>query len=333
MSDESPESDAGPGAGEPAAAQPTVSSAKEPHHMWRIVTIWLILSVVGDILFYTLVGPHVPPGTMTNTASDNQFDFNVLFVIALPVLFGVWVYLAYALIMWRASRPGAPEPVGGPAARGHLGVQLGWIITTTVIVLGLATFGTVRLISGDGAGGGQGPNPIWTPTSASILPVQVIAQQWKFTYRYPTFGGFETQDLVLPVDTTIEFNVTSLDVIHSFWAYQLSIKADANPQLNNVAYTTTRQTGSVTVRCSELCGLWHGAMFNYGKVVSKDAFEYWAKSTEVANAASTKLLPPYALTYVPDANNADGGYYPDNVDPYSNAEVYGADPAKTTPES
>ena len=37
----------------------------------------------------------------------------------------------------------------------------------------------------------------------TILPVQVIGQQWKFTYRYPTFGGFETDQLVLPDDTTI----------------------------------------------------------------------------------------------------------------------------------
>ena len=72
-------------------------------------------------------------------------------------------------------------------------MQVGWIVTTTVIVLGLFVFGTVELITNDGSGGGEGPNPIWTPTSATVLPVQVIAQQWKFTYRYPTFGGFESQ--------------------------------------------------------------------------------------------------------------------------------------------
>ena len=307
------------------------SRGRQPRHIWRIVTIWLLLSVVLDVLFYTLVGPHVPPGTMTNSAQSNQFDFNILFIIALPVLVGVWTYLAYSLITWRASRRGAPDPVGGAEARTNLGVQVGWIITTTVLVLGLFTFGTVRLITGNGSGGGQGANPIWSPTSAHILPVQVIGQQWKFTYRYPTFGGFETSQLVLPVDTTIEFHVTSLDVIHSFWAYQLSVKADANPQQDNVAFTQTRETGSVTVRCSELCGIWHGAMFNYGKVVSKDAFESWATNTEKLTADNTHLLPPYALTYVPDANGADGGYYPDNVDPYSNAEVYGATPGKPTP--
>ncbi len=78
---------------------------------------------------------------------------------------------------------------------------------------------------------------------------------------------------MLPANTTVEFHVTSLDVIHSFWAYQLGVKADANPGVDNVAFTTTKnQLGSFTVRCNELCGLWHGAMYNYGHIVSPAAF-------------------------------------------------------------
>ena len=76
---------------------------------------------------------------------------------------------------------------------------------------------------------------------------------------------------MLPDNTTIAFHVTSLDVIHGFWAYQLGVKADANPQLDNIAYTSTRPARPFTVRCDELCGLWHGAMFNYGNVVSKSS--------------------------------------------------------------
>ncbi len=75
----------------------------------------------------------------------------------------------------------------------------------------------------------------------------------------------------MPNDTTIQFNVTSLDVIHSFWAYQLGVKADANPDYNNVAYATTQQLGSFIVRCAELCGIWHGAMFNNGEVVTSSS--------------------------------------------------------------
>ncbi|HMD44977.1 MAG TPA: cytochrome c oxidase subunit II, partial [Acidimicrobiales bacterium] len=247
--------------GEPApdapgsAGTPGTPPDDRTHHWWRLITIWVVLSVILDLLYYFLVGPHVPPGTMTSTAGGAQFDFNVLLVIALPVLLGVWIYMLYAIIVWRASRGGS-DPVGGEKARGNLAIQTGWIITTTVIVLFLAGFGTYELVQPEGAGSGQGPIPIWTPTSHTVLPIQVIGQQWKFTYRYPTFGGFETNQLVVPDHTTIAFHVTSLDVVHSFWAYQLGVKADANPGQDNVAFTTTKQLGQFTVRCAELCGIW-----------------------------------------------------------------------------
>ena len=139
-----------------------MSAGGEDHHFRRMIPIWVVLSVALDLVFYFVVGPHVPPGDMTSTASGAQFDFNVLFLIAFPVVLAVWVYWAYALIVWRGSRPG-PEPEGGPKARGHLGIQIAWITTTTVIVLGVFTFGTVELIVPAGAGGGEGPSPIWTP--------------------------------------------------------------------------------------------------------------------------------------------------------------------------
>jgi cytochrome c oxidase subunit 2 len=103
------------------------------------------------------------------------------------------------------------------------------------------------------------------------------------------------------------------------------VKADANPGVNNVAYTTPKHAGSFVVRCSELCGLWHGAMFDYGKVVSPAAFQTWAQQTETQLASVTKMLPPYAATYDPtDIANlgkvlvqlgiggAGGGYYNPN---------------------
>jgi cytochrome c oxidase subunit 2 len=320
------------GAAEPAAGGSQAMASRtgaqrakgeDAHHWRRLIIIWVVASVALDLLFYLLVGPHVPPGRMSSTAGGAVFDFNVLFVIALPVMLAVWIYMAYAIIEWRASR-GGPEPVGGAAARTNLPIQTTWIAVTTVLVLFLAGFGTYQLVQPEGSGGGQGPSPIWTPTSNTVLPIQVIGQQWKWTYRYPTFGGFETTQLVIPNNTSIAFHVTSLDVIHSFWAYQLGVKADANPGQDNVAFTTAYQTGTFIVRCSELCGIWHGAMYNTGTVVTPAQFEVWAKSTEQLLAANTKLLPPFAWSYTPDANGADGGYYPDNVDPYSPVETYGA---------
>jgi cytochrome c oxidase subunit II len=134
-----------------------------------------------------------------------------------------------------------------------------------------------------------------------MLQVQVIGQQWAFTYRYPQFGGMESTLLDLPVDTPIEFHVTSLDVIHSFWPYLLGVKADANPQVDNVAYTTVKTLGGFIVRCDELCGLWHGAMTTNGNVLAQGAFQTWAAGVQAREQSDGVLaaLPPYALTYDP----------------------------------
>ena len=294
----------------------------EPRHGLRLLIIWIVASAICCPLVYIVAGPHMPPGDMSSSASDQQFDFNVLATIATPVVLGVLIYIGYALTFWRA-RP--DDDTDGPPIHGNTKVQLTWIAVTSVVVLFLATFGTIELWLPAGAGAGEGPQPIWKPNSSNILQVQVIGQQWAWTYRYPQFGGFETTQLELPVGQPVQFNVTSLDVIHSFWAYQLGVKADANPLVNNVAYTTPKQMGSFTVRCDELCGLWHGAMYNYGKVVSVSAFQTWAHQTEIQLASLTKILPPYSLTYDPTVvptlgkvlvqlglTGAGGGYYNPN---------------------
>jgi cytochrome c oxidase subunit II len=299
------------------------SGSAGPNHGLRIFLIWLPIAVAADLLLYFVYGPHMPPGQMSDTAASQQFDIKVMSVLAAPIMIFVLVGIGYALIVWR-HREGDDED--GPPIFGNARIQATWITVTAVIVLFLAGFGTYELAwpGFAGAGAGEGPSPIWKP-GGTPLQVQVIAQQWRFTYRYPQFGGFETTKLMLPVGEPIQFNVTSLDVIHSFWAYQLGVKADANPGVNNVAYTTAKQAGNVTVRCDELCGLWHGAMFNFGKVVSVAAFRSWADKTEVQLAAVTKILPPYSTTYdptvVPQMSKAmvkaglvggNGYYYPPN---------------------
>ena len=298
--------------------------------LWLLVT-WIVLSVIGCLLVGLVWGPHLPPGAMSDQASHQQFDITVLAVIATPVVIGVLLYFGWAIAFWR-QKPG--DETDAAPIHGNVKIQATWITVTSAIVLGLAVFGTIELIVPAGAGAGQGPQPIfnrgmppaasltsWTPGSNNLLQIQVIGQQWAWTYRYPQFGGFETTDLVLPVNEPVRFNVTSLDVIHSFWAYQLGVKADANPGVNNVAYTTVKQTGQFVVRCDELCGIWHGAMYNYGQAVSASAFVTWAHATAIRLAAVTKLLPPYALTYDPTSLNlgkvnqqlgltgAGGGYY------------------------
>ena len=306
-----------------SAAAGTSSDAR---HGLRIFLIWLPLAIIADLLIWFVWYPHLPPGRMSDQAQGQQFDIAVMAMLAAPVLLFVWTYFAYAIIVWR-RRPGDDED--GPPLHSNTRVQATWITATAVIVLGLFVFGTVQLIVPAGAGAGEGPSPTWTPNTNNILQVQVIGQQWAFTYRFPQFGGMETTQLLLPKGEQVRFNVTSLDVIHSFWAYQLGVKADANPGVNNVAFAKPQQLGSFTVRCNELCGIWHGAMYNYGHVVDPAAFQVWAKGLQLREARDGLLrdLPPYALTYDPTVipqlgrdivkvagiTGANGYYYPSQL--------------------
>lgn len=286
-------------------------------HGRRVGLIWLVLTLIATPVVYFVWGPHMPPGTFSDNASGQQWDNRVLGTFATPVVLLVWVMIGYSVAVFRA-RGNVIED--GPPLHGNLFVQTAWIAGTAAIVLFLAAFGTFELIVPAGAGGGEGPNPIWTPAGGKPLEVQVIGQEWRWSYRYPAYGGMESTELVLPADTEIQFDVTSLDVIHSFWAYKLGVKADANPGVNNVAFAHTKGVGGFEVRCAELCGLWHGAMFNSGNVMTPGDFAGWAAKYASTHAATTAKLPPFALTYTPDDFGADGGDYP----------LTGGDPISTT---
>jgi cytochrome c oxidase subunit 2 len=272
------------------------AAAHEANHAVRFTAIWLISSLIATPLVVLLLGPILPPGHGSAQASGQVTDNTVLLAMATPVLLMVVIYLIYATIAFRQPAGGVLE---GPAVRGDSKIQTTWIIVTSVLVLSLAVYGTVRLEQGNGAGSGGGPNPVAAP-SGPKLPVQVIAQQWAFTYRYPTYGGVETPHLVLPVNEMVELHVTSLDVIHSFWAYQLGVKADANPGVDNIAFVKPTKEETFEVHCAELCGIWHGAMFDHGHVVSQAAFSTWIHQQQTEFAAATKVLPPYSKTYLPE---------------------------------
>jgi cytochrome c oxidase subunit 2 len=278
------------------------------NHFRRVALIWLVASVILTPIVVLVLVPGMPPGTGSVEASGQVTDNTVLFGIATPVSLAVLVYFVYALVVWREREPAAAVLRDGPPVRGHATVQLWWLIVTTVIVLFLAGYGSFRLLA-DGSGGGQGPNPIAVPAAAKTDPplqVQVIGQQWQFTYRFPGYGGVETNHLELPANTLVVLHVTSLDVIHSFWAIQLGVKADANPGVDNVAYVTTKQPLTFNVRCAELCGVWHGYMFDTGRVVSQAEFAAWIAQQRQRFAPATKALPPYAKQYFPDPQRRGG---------------------------
>jgi len=273
-------------------------------HFERIVVLWLVVSAVAMTLVAIFLTPILPPGTAGTQASGQRFDNEVLTLVSVLICALIFVYFGYVLIVFRARD--ARAATEGPPIRGHAGVQLTWIVSTTITVLFLAAFGTYELLGG--AGGGQGSKPVFLSFSAADrgsqkgdppLQVQVIAQQWQFTYRYPSEGGFESAQFVLPVDRQVELHVTSLDAIHSFWIPALGLKADANPGFDNIAYITPTKMGTVHIQCAELCGLFHGYMFDTGRVVSGAAFASFVRSESQFVSPVTKYLPSYGGRYLP----------------------------------
>jgi cytochrome c oxidase subunit II len=272
------------------------SRSTEPHGK-RALFIWLGLSIVLTPIAALVIGPLIPPGNDSAQGQAQTYDNQVLIGLSTPIMLFVIVMLAYTLIVFRA-RDMATE---GVPVRGDSRLQIVWLVITTATVLGFAAFGTYELVK-DGAGAGQGPKATFVPPSHNTaMDVQVIGQQWEFTYRYPTAGGVETPHLYLPADTLIRLHVTSLDVIHSFWAVNLGVKADANPGTDNVVYVQTGHPVNINIRCAELCGLWHGYMFDgQSKIVSKSDFNTWLQLQQKVYGPISKELPPYSTTYSPE---------------------------------
>ena len=263
-----------------------------------LIGTWIVLAVAGDI---GLGLAPMPPGLASNLASDESTVIRVLSMAAWPIFSGVLAGLFFTLVVNKLAPP--QSEATALELRGNSRLQMTWIVTTVVLVLILATYGTVELAVEEPGGGITTVSAaLPAPTSADQpLEVQVIAQQWWFTFRYPTYGGIETAQLVLPVGQKIEFNVTSLDVVHSFNFYALGVKADAVPLNDNQVTVTPTEIGTYRVQCTELCGLWHGNMAdNTAMVVSQSDFATWIQQQTTLDAPVMKYLPPYSHTYEPD---------------------------------
>ena len=97
--------------------------------------------------------------------------------------------------------------------------------------------------------GNAGTNP---------LIVKVYGQQFTWTFEYPNGKTFTA--LRLPLDRHVRLEITSKDVIHSFWVPQFAQKQDAVPGEWNPLVITPDRLGRYPVICVELCGLGHSLM-------------------------------------------------------------------------
>lgn len=164
-----------------------------------------------------------------------------------------WVMLAGSVIIFLGVVGAALLPLilrrwGAPAPRAML--IGGGLLFPGVVLLALLV---AALMVGDRL------SPRGEP---GVLRVEAQAQQWAWTFRYPDLPGQPTTEGVLhvPVGRPFEVQVSSQDVIHSFWAPRLGGKIDAIPGQVNVIRLQADAPGIYRGQCAEFCGNAHAMM-------------------------------------------------------------------------
>ncbi|MDA0352280.1 MAG: cytochrome c oxidase subunit II [Chloroflexi bacterium] len=211
------------------------------------------------------------PQTTLSPLSDNAVAVNDVYtlitILAGIVMVGILTLtLAFAVVF--RERPGreAQQFHGNPR------LEVFWTLIPVIIVVAIAvpSFSVIIDTTGD------------APDES--LEVVASGHQWWFEFSYPDLGITTANELHIPVNTPINVELRSVDVIHSFWVPQLSGKVDMVPGHNNKLWFTPNTTGEYLGQCAEFCGTSHANMRFRVFVQTQAEFDAWAAS-QSADAA------------------------------------------------
>ena len=223
-----------------------------------------------------LVAIFVPwlPDPASRQAGRIDFVFWFVTVICIAIFALVAAVIIYSLVKFRAQ-PG--EDMDGPPIHGHTGLEIAWTAVPAALVTAISIVSAIVLAKNDHiphASAAGNADPL-TP-----LVVDVTAQQFAWSFKYPGFGNLASATLKLPLRKTVELRITSLDVIHSFWVPEFGQKQDAVPGSVNKLAITPDKMGNYPVICTELCGLGHAVMRSRAEVMPAQQFLSWAKGQQ-----------------------------------------------------
>ncbi len=202
--------------------------------------------------------------------------FARVFTVEGAIAGGVFVLVALALIVAlirrRAGRGVAPS---GKAQRNGLE----WVYVGLLAgVAGFLVWFTVSANAQDTASA----HPVATHGPAPAK-VSVTAFQWCWRFHYldapVTVTGACTTDqyptMVVPTGRPVQIELTSQDVVHSFWIPALDVKVDAYPDHTNTFDLNFTKQGVWLGRCAEYCGTYHTTMDFWVKAVSPQQYRQW----------------------------------------------------------
>jgi cytochrome c oxidase subunit 2 len=216
--------------------------------------------------------------------------WNTSWIVLLLVGLLSWALMAWALIVYRRRKGETAMP---QQLRYNMPIETLFTVIPLILVVGFFAF-TARDMAA-----------IEAKTENPDVVIEVIGKQWSWDFNYVNenvyFSGIQAQftgteenimetlpTLYLPVGKTVQIDLTSRDVIHSFWVVDFLYKKDMFPAMTNHMYFTPLKEGTYVGKCAELCGEYHSMMLFNVKVVSEA--EYLAHTASLAAAGNVGQL-------------------------------------------
>lgn len=210
------------------------------------------------------MAPHSPGTDQINTL------FWIGFVAAAIVIVAINGALIYALRRYRGNRGDEPRQI-----KGSRGTQLrvGAVLTVfaaAILVLSIIFTNNAREVPSTGPAG-------LASAKSAPLKIEATGQQWLWRYEYPN-QAFSYYKLVVPVDTTVELDLVSTDVIHTWDVPELAPQRDAVPGKTHRVVFRAEEEGVYDGNSSTFSGQAYAAMRTEVDVVSPAEYEAFIKS-------------------------------------------------------
>jgi cytochrome c oxidase subunit 2 len=244
-----------------AAPEPTVAIRDRRAPVLPMIAIGVIVSILGIALGLLI---DWFPVQASGEAKKIDGLWDILVIASVPVFVLVQTIVLYSVWRFR-MRPGE-ELLDGPPIHGNTKLEIYWTAFPAVLLVALCSYAYVIL------------HDIEDAAADAKMNVRVVGEQFTWTFHYPAQGGGKelvTNELYLPVDTEVKFNVQSKDVIHDFWVPAFREKIDAVPGITTSYSVETTREGDFAVVCAELCGLGHSTMRQTAHVLPKAEFDSW----------------------------------------------------------
>jgi len=175
---------------------------------------------------------------------------------SIVLLTGITVVMVYFVVKYRRSKNPVPSDI-----RDNYPLEIIWTIIPTLIALsmfyvGWSSYLGLRTVPDD------------------AMEVEVLGQQFSWIFIYENDKETENE-LVVPQGRAVKLNISSLDVLHSFYIPAFRIKVDAVKGMPTYAWFLADEVGEYDIQCTEYCGVDHYAMLAILKIVPEEEFETW----------------------------------------------------------